>query len=233
MAVIRSEKKPVTTTSALSPGSTRLAAATSMARVPLPARMNGWPDGPERQTSRIRSIDRPKASIRRGEVWPGGGADAAARTPGESSTGPGIMSKVAMGGMVAAGSIRREELRQSRPQDGELRLDDAPDHFVQDGVVAVDQDVPERDDAAVVRDLSGDLRIGFLELGERLPQDLELAFHGGAEHGVRGILLERATRGEAGDEIGGLPHVEQVLPGFKPHRGAFSTARSPAGSRGS
>src|SRR4051794_20410807 len=173
MAVIRSEKKPVITTRALSPGSTRLAAATSMARVPLPARMNGWPDGPERQTSRIRSIDRPKASIRRGDVWPGGGTDAAARTPGESSTGPGIMRRgvgVAMRGMVAAGSIRREELRQGLPQDGDLCFDDAPDHFVQDRVVAVDQDVPERDDAAVVRDFSGDLRIGFPELAERLPQ---------------------------------------------------------------
>src|SRR3954464_11964531 len=76
MAVIRSEKKPVTTTRALSPGSTRLAAATSMARVPLPARMNGWPDGPERQTSRIRSIDGPKDSIRRGEGSPGRGGAA-------------------------------------------------------------------------------------------------------------------------------------------------------------
>ena len=42
---------------------------------------------------RIRSIDVPKASIRRGEVWPGGGADAAASTPGESSTGPGIIRR--------------------------------------------------------------------------------------------------------------------------------------------
>ena len=51
----------MTTTSARSPGSIRLAAATSMASVPLPARMNGWLAGSARQTSRIRSIDRPNA----------------------------------------------------------------------------------------------------------------------------------------------------------------------------
>src|SRR3954451_12055316 len=112
-----------------------------MARVPLPARMNGWPDGPERQNSRIRSIDRPKASIRRGDVWPGGGADAAARTPGESSTGPGIIRRgggVAMGGYRSRRrSVHGQELRQGLPQDGELSLDNAPDHVVQDCVVAV------------------------------------------------------------------------------------------------
>ena len=88
------------TTSARSPGSIRLAAATSMARVPLPARMNGWLAGPARQTSRIRSIERPNASIRRGDVWLGGGTEAAARTAGESSTGPGIMSR-GVGGAMA------------------------------------------------------------------------------------------------------------------------------------
>src|SRR5689334_595945 len=64
-----------------------------MASVPLPARMNGWLAASACQTWRIRSSDEPKDSIRRGDVWDGGGLATAARTAGESSTGPGIMRR--------------------------------------------------------------------------------------------------------------------------------------------
>jgi hypothetical protein len=103
---MRSENQPVLTTRIRSPGSTRLATATSMARVPLPARMNGWLASSARQTWRMRSMDVPKASIRRGDVWPGGGADEAARTAGETSTGPGIINREGGVSMAAYGSRR-------------------------------------------------------------------------------------------------------------------------------
>jgi hypothetical protein len=50
-----------------------LATAMSIATVPLPATMKGCELGVARHTDRIRSNDRPKASMHPGETWLGGG----------------------------------------------------------------------------------------------------------------------------------------------------------------
>ena len=49
---MRSPKKPELATSAWSPGSIRLAAAMSIASVPDPATMNGWPSGAQEDLTR-------------------------------------------------------------------------------------------------------------------------------------------------------------------------------------
>src|SRR5262249_21373048 len=84
------------TTRARSPGAVRLATAMSMAAVPPPARTKGWLSGPACQTWRIRSRAVPNDAMSGAAVWPGGGALKARRTAGETSIGPGIMSRGAV-----------------------------------------------------------------------------------------------------------------------------------------
>src|SRR5215211_7934113 len=92
-----------------------------MASVPLPAQRKGWLDASAWTTSRRSSRERPNASISRGDVWPGGGPAAAARTAGETSTGPGIIRRGAVSteGCYQPGDQRRggEKKKRGRPED--------------------------------------------------------------------------------------------------------------------
>ena len=84
---------------------------------------------------------------------------------------------------------------------------------------------------AVVGNPFRQLRIELRKPAERFPENLELPLHRRAEHGIFGVIPESPSLREPGDEHGGLLHVEQELPGLKPHRAGFSTAGFPGGSR--
>jgi hypothetical protein len=56
--------------------------------------------------------------------------------------------------------------------------------------VAVDQDVPESDDAAVLADSRRDALVDAAQARERFAEDREGAFHGGPEHLVVHVVVE-------------------------------------------
>lgn len=60
-----------------------------------------------------------------------------------------------------------------------------------------------------------------------------LLFHGGLEHRVVDVVLERTITGEALDGLRGLRNVEEELLGLKPHRGECGMVRCLEGSTGS
>src|SRR6202047_1969479 len=64
----------------------------SIAAVPPPPTTKGWLAAPPSHPRRMLSSASPKAAISAGAVCPGGGEENAASTPGETSTGPGIIS---------------------------------------------------------------------------------------------------------------------------------------------
>ena len=83
-------------------------------------------------------------------------------------------------------STRAQELLHLAPQVGKAGADHVPHEQVVDACVAVDQDVAERDDAPVLADPAGGLRIQLRQLAKRLADDLELALDRGPHHRVGG-----------------------------------------------
>lgn len=70
--------------------------------------------------------------------------------------------------------------------------DDVPDNLVVDGVVAMDEDVLERDDLSVLTDKLKNVGIVPADPIEGFTHDLELPLDGATELLVRGVRLEGA-----------------------------------------
>jgi len=73
--------------------------------------------------------------------------------------------------------------------------------------VAVNEDVAESYDAAVFANPRSDCLIELGELRQRFADDLELALHGGTEHGVSLVALKTFAGGEFGQSLRSLVDV--------------------------
>jgi hypothetical protein len=77
----------------------------------------------------------------------------------------------------------------------------APYDLVLHDRIAMDEDVPEGDDLAEIRDAGGRHGIDFRELCQRLAQNHQLPLDGGMQQLVAGVVIERLARDEGGDCI--------------------------------
>ena len=95
-----------------------------------------------------------------------------------------------------------------------------PHQLVLHEVVAVDQDVAERNDARVLAQAGGRLRVISGEASHSLADDLEVAFYGLPQQPVLGVVFEPLLLDDHKDEGGGVADVLERLRGtLRPHTG--------------
>lgn len=87
---------------------------------------------------------------------------------------------------------------------------DAPHDPVVNGIVAVQEDIPEGDDIAMLADASKKSRFVPLNSVQRLAHDLELPFDGAAELVGGGVLFEGLFRDEYLDSPRRLKNVVKM-----------------------
>jgi hypothetical protein len=112
-----------------------------------------------------------------------------------------------------------KQLGESRAQGLEIPFDHAPDQTIIHGRIGMDQDIAEADYPREVRDGRCGSRVDPRQLVQRLADDLELSFAGGAQLLVRTVIGEGLAGGEAVDAVGRLAGVPDKLGRFSVHRG--------------
>ncbi len=104
-------------------------------------------------------------------------------------------------------------------------MDRTPDDAVVDRVIAVDQDVAERDRVRPFRQPQRHIGRRFFELSKRLADDFELPLDRGAQHRIGGIIVEGSPAHEFGDRVGALLGVPEIGARIMVHRRSPPTAR--------
>lgn len=79
-------------------------------------------------------------------------------------------------------------------QNRQLRFDHIPDQLVINICVAVDEDVAESDDSAILTYARDKRCIQLSKLRECLADDFELALNSGAKHRVTHVVIKRFSR---------------------------------------
>ena len=97
--------------------------------------------------------------------------------------------------------------------------------------IAVNQDVAEGNDAAVLTDARHDFFVQPGELRQRFADNLELPLDGGAQHGIGAIIVKRLPGREVHDPRRRLLDIIKILFRLKRHTGALWCARRTGGSR--
>ena len=92
-----------------------------------------------------------------------------------------------------------------------MGFDETPDQNFVDLRVPMDQHIAEGDEASVLGDAFRGPRVAFGELAHGFADDLELALHGGLQHDVMLIVVERPSGGELTNPPGRLIDVEAVF----------------------
>ena len=110
----------------------------------------------------------------------------------ESGQGPVQVLRGRVGGSRFSLRIRQEGWNLL-PESGKILLDDTPDDGRVQDVVAMGDDVAERDDPAIAVDQGGERGGELTKTLDRFAQDFELSLDGGAEHQIATEVLKRST----------------------------------------
>ena len=111
--------------------------------------------------------------------------------------------------------MRSEDRSQVYQKLRQLVLDQAPYSVVVDRRIAMYENVSKGDDAAQFGDLACDLWIDLSKLGERLADDLKLAFYGRAQQIVFDESLAGLSAHECLNRLRRLQRVPEIAPGSR------------------
>lgn len=130
--------------------------------------------------------------------------------------------------MCAVGGNLQSRQRLGRPllekfahildQVIQIFLNDTPDDSIIDGIITVNENVPEGHNVTVVTDVAQKVRFITTNTVERLAHDLELAFHGTAQQLIGDVVFERPTCHELLDSFPCLNDIMHVREDIIFHR---------------
>ena len=125
---------------------------------------------------------------------------------------------------------RRPQPLDLAAEHGKLGFDNVPDEPVVDLGIAVNEDIAEGDNTAMLANAGGEVGVELGEPCQGLADDLELALDRSAQHVVPRIVVDALSSGEFRDPCRGLAHIMQVFLGLKPHKAKSWSARPIGGS---
>ncbi len=117
--------------------------------------------------------------------------------------------------------------------DWQFQFQHVPDDTMVDFGIAVDEDVPEGDDALIFADLRGRRWVDSGSLGKRLSDDFQLPLDRRAQHRVGAVAGEALACDEPKGQFGRTCNVVEIFLRFNPHRRVSGWTRRPGGNTGS